>query len=83
MRRLVRPKSPEPDGRVLSAVAPTVDMTARTREEAEASLDRLWAKIGDDRARGDSTVRELAANEPLLGATGWALPGHLREGAPG
>jgi transposase len=41
-------------------------MTARTHQEAQASLDRFCATIGDDRDRGDSTVRELAETEHLL-----------------
>ncbi|MGA2514074.1 MAG: hypothetical protein ABSG37_10705 [Candidatus Limnocylindrales bacterium] len=41
-------------------------MTGQTMAEAQASLDRFCATIGDDRERADSTVRELAQAEPLL-----------------
>ena len=42
--------------------------------EAQASLDRFCATIGDARRRGDTTVGELGNTEPLLGLPLLAYP---------
>lgn len=42
--------------------------------EAQASLDRFCVTIGDTRRRGDTTVGELGASEPLLGLPEMAYP---------
>ena len=42
--------------------------------EAQASLDRFCATIGDKRRRGVTTVGELGASEPLLGLPEMAYP---------
>lgn len=42
--------------------------------DAQASLDRFCATTGDARRRGDSTVGELGAAEPLLGLPPVAYP---------
>jgi transposase len=41
-------------------------LDASNLAEAQASLDRFCATIGDSRRRGDTTVGELGAAEPLL-----------------
>jgi transposase len=41
-------------------------LDANSLAEAQASLDRFCATIGDARLRGDMTVGELGASEPLL-----------------
>ena len=41
-------------------------LTATSMSEAQASLDRFCATTADARPRGDATVGELAAAEPLL-----------------
>ena len=50
----------------------TVD--AGSLAEAQASLDRFCATIGDARRRGDTTVGELGDTEPLLGLPALAYP---------
>jgi transposase len=47
---------------------------ATSLAEAQASLDRFCATIGDKRRRGDTTVGELGASEPLLGLPEMAYP---------
>jgi hypothetical protein len=41
-------------------------MTAATMTEAQLSLDRFLDTIGDRRTRGQQTIAEVAATEPLL-----------------
>lgn len=50
----------------------TVD--AGSLAEAQASLDRFCATIGDARRRGDTTVGELGDTEPLLALPALAYP---------
>jgi hypothetical protein len=49
-------------------------LAAGSLAEAQASLDRFCATIGDARRRGDTTVGELGNNEPLLGLPELAYP---------
>ena len=46
----------------------------RSLAEAQASLDRFCATIGDARRRGDTTVGELGDTEPLLALPALAYP---------
>jgi transposase len=57
-------------------------MTARTIEEAQASLDRFCLTIGDARSRGELTVGELAAREHLLPLPPVPYPATLEVTAP-
>jgi hypothetical protein len=50
--------------------------------EAQASLDRFCATVGDARRRGSATVGELAAVEPLLALPAVAYPTTLSVGGP-
>ncbi len=54
-------------------------LTARTLPEAQASLDRYCETIADDRARDGSTVRALAAAEPLLALPPVAYPATIEQ----
>ncbi len=49
-------------------------LQAGSLAEAQASLDRFCATTGDTRRRGDTTVGELGASEPLLGLPEMAYP---------
>ena len=49
-------------------------LRAASLAEAQASLDRFCATTGDARRRGDTTVSELGASEPLLGLPEMAYP---------
>jgi len=49
-------------------------LQASSLAEAQASLDRFCATIGDARRRGDTTVGELGNTEPLLGFPEFAYP---------
>jgi len=49
-------------------------LDASSLAEAQASLDRFCATIGDARRRGDTTVGELGDREPLLGLPALAYP---------
>jgi hypothetical protein len=49
-------------------------LQADSLAEAQASLDRFCATTGDTRRRGDTTVGELGAAEPLLGLPVLAYP---------
>ncbi len=49
-------------------------LQASSLAEAQASLDRFCATIGDARRRGDTTVGELGDSEPLLGLPELAYP---------
>jgi transposase len=49
-------------------------LDASSLAEAQASLDRFCATIGDARRRGDITVGELGGSEPLLGLPAMAYP---------
>jgi len=49
-------------------------LQAGSLAEAQASLDRFCATTGDTRRRGDTTVGELGASEPLLGLPDLAYP---------
>jgi hypothetical protein len=49
-------------------------LAAANLAEAQASLDRFCATIGDARRRGDTTVAELGNSEPLLALPELAYP---------
>jgi transposase len=49
-------------------------LQASSLAEAQASLDRFCATIGDARRRADTTVGELGNSEPLLGLPELAYP---------
>jgi len=49
-------------------------LAAGSLAEAQASLDRFCATIGDARRRGDTTVGELGNSEPLLDLPAIAYP---------
>jgi len=49
-------------------------LQAGSLAEAQASLDRFCATIGDARRRGDVTVGDLGDSEPLLGLPEMAYP---------
>jgi transposase len=57
-------------------------LTATTIEGAQASLDRFCATTADDRPRGGSTVRALAAAEPLLVLPASPYPATIEVAAP-
>jgi transposase len=50
-----------------------------TRSEAQADLDRWCAAVADRRRRGQRTVGELAAAEPLLAVPELPFPAEYRE----
>ena len=49
-------------------------LQADSLADAQASLDRFCATTGDSRRRGDTTVGDLGASEPLLGLPAVAYP---------
>jgi hypothetical protein len=57
-------------------------MTATTMAQAQASLDRFCAMVGDARHRGSSTVGALADAEPLLPLPPVAYPATLSVDVP-
>lgn len=57
-------------------------MTARTMAEAQVSLDRFCATIGDERSRGSVTVGALADAEPLLPLPPVAYPATVEVSVP-
>jgi len=57
-------------------------LSARTMAEAQASLDRFCATVGDARPRGSSTVGALADAEPLLPLPPVAYPATLEVCVP-
>ena len=57
-------------------------LTARTMAEAQASLDRFCATVGDARRRESSTVGALADAEPLLALPPAAYPATLSVDVP-
>lgn len=50
----------------------------RTPAEAQASADRFCLEVADRRPRGEATVAELAAREPLLALPAAPFPAQLR-----
>jgi len=57
-------------------------MSARTMIEAQASLDRFCATVGDARPRGSSSVGALADAEPLLPLPPVAYPATIEVSVP-
>ena len=57
-------------------------LTATSMSEAQASLDRFCATTADARPRGDTTVGELAATEPLLPLPPVPYPATVSQSGP-
>ena len=57
-------------------------LSARSMAEAQASLDRFCATVGDERPRGSATVGALADAEPLLALPPVAYPATIEVSVP-